>query len=449
MMLELLTKFGAPAHLVRLVANLHADVRVKLAVGEEEITFESTVGVKQGDTLAPILFLFVVQAATETLEPIFREKGLEPLRFCTAPEGPLTGRPVHQDGDEFELRTVLYADDAGTAFTSREDLEMGTRLLKAHLLRFGLVMHCGRAREDGSIEAKSKTEAVYFPPPGVLPTDDDISPLRVDDHRGIVTFTDRFRYLGSILCSSLTDDAEVGHRIAAAGAVFAQLQQRVFRTDFGNRQLPQRTKGKFYSSFVLSILLYGCESWLLTTPLLNELKTFHHRCVRAKCGVSRCDVREHGGHVALFTRLNVPCVERLISNRKLRWAGHVARMDIRDRLPRKLLLAWVKDVSRPRGRVFSYGHDLSRELKSIGFNLDDRAIRMGVSPNWIDVAQRRDAWRGLVEPLLLMAEAKPISSQSSSAGDEICSTRHEKDVMIGSRLQSLSATWSDRLRPRG
>jgi len=84
-------------------------------------------------------------------------------------------------------------------------------------------MHCGRAREDGSIEAKSKTEAVYFPPPGVLPTDDDISPLRVDDHRGIVTFTDRFRYLGSILSSSLTDDAEVGHRIAAAGAVFAQL----------------------------------------------------------------------------------------------------------------------------------------------------------------------------------------------------------------------------------
>ena len=241
----------------------------------------------------------------------------------------------------------------------------------------------------------------------------------------------------------------MGHRIAAAGAVFAQLQQRVFRTDFGNRQLPQRTKGKFYSSFVLSILLYGCESWLLTTPLLNELKKFHHRCVRTMCGVSLCDVREHGGHVALFTRLNVPCVERIISNRKLRWAGHVARMDIRDRLPRKLLLAWVKDVSRPRGRVFSYGHDLSRELKSIGFNLDDRAIRMGVSPNWIDLAQRRDAWRGLVEPLLLMAEAKPISSQSSSAGDEICSTRHEKDVMIGSRLQSLSATWSDRLRPRG
>ena len=80
---------------------------------------------------------------------------------------------------------------------------------------------------------------------------------------------------------------------------------------------------------------------------------------------------------------------------------------IRDRLPRKLLLAWVKDVSRPRGRVFSYGHDLSRELKSIGFNLEDRAMWMGVSPDWIDVAQRRDAWHGLAEPLLVMAEATP------------------------------------------
>ena len=98
-------------------------------------------------------------------------------------------------------------------------------------------------------------------------------------------------------------------------------------------------------------------------------------------------------------------------------------------------------VTPTRPRVLLWTRP-ARELKSIGFNLDDRAIRMGVSPNWIDVAQRRDAWRGLVEPLLLMAEAKPISSQSSSAGDEICSTRHEKDVMIGSRLQSLSATWS-------
>ena len=89
--------------------------------------------------------------------------------------------------------------------------------------------------------------------------------MGIDDHRGIVTFTDRFRYLGSILTSTLTDDVEVAQRIAVAGVAFAQLKQSVFRVDFGNRALPDRSKGRIYYSLVLGILLYGCESWLLTT----------------------------------------------------------------------------------------------------------------------------------------------------------------------------------------
>jgi hypothetical protein len=55
---------------------LHTDVTVRFAVGKTEAEFSSTVGVKQGSTLAPILFLFVIQAALETLEPVFREHGI-------------------------------------------------------------------------------------------------------------------------------------------------------------------------------------------------------------------------------------------------------------------------------------------------------------------------------------------------------------------------------------
>ena len=63
---------------------------------------------------------------------------------------------------------------------------------------------------DGQVKVKSKTEAVYFPPHhSCSPSDDDIAPLRVDDHCGIVTFTHRFRYLGSILDGSLSDEPEV------------------------------------------------------------------------------------------------------------------------------------------------------------------------------------------------------------------------------------------------
>ena len=50
------------------------------------------------------------------------------------------------------------------------------------------------------------------------------------------------------------------------------------------------------------------------------------------------------------------------------------------RLPRRFLSSWIKDVRRPRGRPFlSYGHDLARELRAVGFNLDRGAQAIGVS----------------------------------------------------------------------
>ena len=96
-------------------------------------------------------------------------------------------------------------------------------------------------------------------------------------------------------------------------------------------------------------------------------------------------------------RLGIPSMQLLISARELRWAGHVVRMDA-ERLPRKFLLfsSWIKDVTRHRGRCMSYGHDLARELRTVGFNLDKRAQAIGVSRDWVVVAQDRDVWRRVV-----------------------------------------------------
>ena len=111
-------------------------------------------------------------------------------------------------------------------------------------------------------------------------------------------------------------------------------------------------------------------------------------------GVTCTHVRSlSGGHEALRQRLGIPSMQLLISTRKLRWAGHVVRMDV-ERLPRKFLSSWIKGVTRPRGRCMSYGHDLALELRAVGlFNLDKRAQAIGVSRDWVAVAQDRDVWR--------------------------------------------------------
>ena len=73
-------------------------------------------------------------------------------------------------------------------------------------------------------------------------------------------------YKIKIISSSLTDDAEITNRIRSAAAAFGSLQRWVFGQSFGSKSLPLSSKGKLYRSLVLGILLYGCESWVLTQP---------------------------------------------------------------------------------------------------------------------------------------------------------------------------------------
>ena len=62
-----LQKFGIPPKMLRLIIRFHSDLIVKVAIGEDDVCFNSTTGVKQGCTMAPLLFAIYFQAANEVL----------------------------------------------------------------------------------------------------------------------------------------------------------------------------------------------------------------------------------------------------------------------------------------------------------------------------------------------------------------------------------------------
>lgn len=73
------TKMWDPPRLLSRIRALHTDFTVNLPVGDATASFGYTVGVKQGDSLAPVLFLYCVQAVLYTLDrswdvPTFRSK---------------------------------------------------------------------------------------------------------------------------------------------------------------------------------------------------------------------------------------------------------------------------------------------------------------------------------------------------------------------------------------
>jgi hypothetical protein len=152
----------------------------------------------------------------------------------------------------------------------------------------------------GSGGTASKTEAMYFPCPRQRYTDGNTSNFPVDD-TGSISFTESFRYLGSIIHYLLTSGAEVDNRISKDSAAFRALSNVLL-----NKHVSNHHKGELYRALVLSTLLYGCEVWCLREDLFNRHRSFHKRCVRSMYRVSLHHAFHHRiSSATLFQRANV------------------------------------------------------------------------------------------------------------------------------------------------
>ena len=78
---KLLLKFGVPDHLVNNIRQLHHDTEIKIKVGKEERNIPCSAGAKQGDNMAPVLFLFLLQAMAEALEKEWSENEIDTPQF--------------------------------------------------------------------------------------------------------------------------------------------------------------------------------------------------------------------------------------------------------------------------------------------------------------------------------------------------------------------------------
>jgi hypothetical protein len=373
---KVLRRFGLPAHFVNIVIRLHEGAKIKLKIGEAEKDIASTIGVRQGSCEGPVLFLFIMQAAMETL---VWPDGVSRPEFRTVNEGKTMGEKWNRKrgATSFELWASLFADDCAVFFNSREELVIGTQHLFTHLRKFGLEMHVGRG------STASKTEAMFCPRPRRAYEDGNTERFAVDGD-GFVEFTREFKYLGSIISSELTSDADVDKRIKSATAIFGALSTSIFK----NKDLSPLVKGRIYVTLVLSVLLYGSECWSLREDLFDRLNSFHNRCVRTMCRITiahtiRCHIRSE----SLYERVGIRPLRTYYELRLLRWAGHLARMDM-SRLPRKLLTGWVAHP-RPNGcPLMNWGRTLKKALKS-------RDIAT-VFTTWTKLAQNRSSWRQLI-----------------------------------------------------
>ena len=139
---------------------------------------------------------------------------------------------------------------------------------------------------------------------------------------------------------------------------------------------------RVYAASVLSVLLYGSETWNITAADMKRLESFHNRCLRCMFGISRLT---HFTNFDLRKLTGQRTIESTIMANRLRWLGHVMRMP-EERMPKRMMFARLQ-TTRPAGGAKQRWKDCVQH--------DLRA--MGVEDGWSTLAQQRDKWHSATE----------------------------------------------------
>ena len=310
------------------------------------------------------------------IDNVWREHNITTPSFSWQPEvedepnaGTLTGQNPKRTGSLFDFWRSLYADDGAFIYASREDMIQGTSLLHAHFKRFGMLMHTGTRATATRNGSKSKTEAMFFPSDSTLrehaQLDDNDSRSLVEytkdswadfDLLGVdgeyISFTSKFCYLGTIISSNLSDDADISRRIQQASKAFGSLSAGVF---CNQKYLSAKIRRRLFMAIVINLLLWGCETWALTKQQHQRLESCFNKWIRAMTGTRWKEIRENRiSNKFLREKLdNIDSFEEIYATRCFNWLEKLADMPatISDsRLPRMLLGAWCFGGKRVNGR---------------------------------------------------------------------------------------------------
>src|SRR5215469_11694499 len=204
--------------------------------------------------------------------------------------------------------------------------------------------------------------------------------LKIDN--SVIERVEEFKYLGVTLTDHNSIQEEIKSRFNLGNACYHSVQNLL-----SSRLLSKNLKIKIYRTIILPVVLYGCETWSLTKREERRLSVFENRVLRRVFGPKRVEVTGEWRKLhneELKDLYSLPNIVRVVKSRRMRWAGHVARMGEGRGVHR--VLVGKPEGKRPLGRPRRRWEDnIKMDLEEVG----------GVG-DWMELAQNREGWRGLV-----------------------------------------------------
>jgi hypothetical protein len=134
----------------------------------------------------------------------------------------------------------------------------------------------------------------------------------------------QFRYLGTTITNQNLIQEGIKRRLNSINTCYRSVQNLL-----SSRLLSKNIKIKICKTIILHVVLYGCESWSLTLREVHRLKAFEKRVLRRRFEPKMNEVK--GGsrklhNEELHNLYFSPSIIRMIESKRMRCAGHIARM---------------------------------------------------------------------------------------------------------------------------
>ena len=272
-----LQEMGVSSHLIGILRKMYEVGKSKVKVNDSEVPIVIERGVRQGDTISPVLFTACLRSVFRTLE--WDEKG------------------VRMNGEY--LSHLDFADDIVLFARSRKQAEEMVRELEDAAEKVGLRVNASKTVFMTMCVSRQAR-----------------SPLKM--RSGEIECVESVVYLGRELNMESDCTNEIKRRIKAGWGAFAN-----FRSFLTSRSVQMKSKRKIMNSCILPAMTYGAETWALRKSHRQMLIVAQRKMERAMVGVSLLDRRTNEW---LRGVTKVADVRFVAGKMKAKWTMKVVRM---------------------------------------------------------------------------------------------------------------------------
>jgi exonuclease III len=369
--------YGLTEKIVRMLKLLYKDTKAQVRInGELSDPFDINSGVQQGGIpsciLFNILFDFIMRRVIEQVKLL----GITGIKMAYGSNDFF--HPASDNYEDLDILLLIYADDLVVMCDNTTDLELFIQCFEQVTQEFGLTMSVKKT----CIMSLKQLQQDLLTNKVIKSQEVDNPNLTITIRNETIETVDEFRYLGCYVTRDQSIEKELETRLAKASTAFNMLRHVIWC----RKTVSIEAKLRIFRTCVLPVLLYGSEIWSTTAAQEQLLNTFYFKCLRTLIGVNLGD---HMPNEQLLQLTGQPHLSNIISRNRLRWFGHVNRMQTEDNessMVKKAMFSYFPQSVKPRnvGNRKRWQDKISEDVEK--FNIR----------NWRRETLDRDKWQDTI-----------------------------------------------------